>query len=247
VNYNNFKWTSYSVNSGPAKKYMKSNINSYGIFAPDNVKDLNGVSLPLIIIFHGAGEFIGEPGQNNYLNVGIPSVIRDWKNSKLKPIPAIIVAPHGSAGWWAGHITNENTVRALVSYAKDYYNIDTSKIVYFGHSSGGFGAIEMSWALKKEIPTFKIVTMSSQQQYYKKGKGGEEYYSNIPIRGYGEIKQQQKLFDWIGQPQNFTYYSDYSFPEDHMKVPERALHEDKNNDKVSDLIYWLFGDDANTQ
>ncbi len=237
VNYSNFKWTSYGKNSGPIKNYVSDNVSSYGIFAPDNIDDLMGESLPLIVWYHGSEEFVGKSNQNNYLKTGLPKVVSEWSSTGLEPIPAIIVAPHGDAGWWSGHEINDNTVEGLVKYATDYYKIDTKKIVFWGHSSGGFGAIEMAWDLKNKVTVSNIITMSSQQTSYKSNDGGKEFYSKIQIKGYGEIKKQQELFNWIGQPNNFTYYSG----ESHGNVPRRVLLEDLNNDKVSDVIYWLFG------
>ena len=236
VNYENFKWTQYNKNSGPITKYVNDTVSSYAIWAPEKTSDLSGVSLPLIVLFHGSEEFVGKPNSNNYINVGAPQVIKEWASTNLDPIPAIIVAPHGDAGWWSGHKINDVTVEALIKYASDEYKIDTNKIVFWGHSSGGFGAIEMAWDLKSKFKIANIVTMSSQQTSYQ-GNEGKEYYSKIKIKGYGEIEKQQELFDWIGQPKNFTYYKG----EQHMNVPRRAMIEDTNKDGVSDLIYWLFG------
>ena len=237
VNYNNFKWTTYNKNSGPIKNYVSDTFSSYAIWAPENISDLNGVSLPLIVWYHGSEEFVGKGNANNYIKTGLPQVVSEWESTNLDPIPAIIVAPHGDAGWWAGHKINDVTVEGLVKYAADYYKIDTSKIVFWGHSSGGFGAIEMAWDLKGKVTVSNIITMSSQQTSYKSSEGGKEFYSKIPIKGYGEIEKQKEFFNWIGQPDNFTYYKG----ETHGKVPRRVLLEDLNNDGVSDVIFWLFG------
>lgn len=237
VNYNNFKWTSYNKNSGPIKDYVSDTFSSYSIWAPEDVNDLNGVSLPLIVWYHGSEEFVGKGNENNYIKTGLPQVVSEWKSTNLDSIPAIIVAPHGDAGWWAGYKINDVTVEGLVKYTTDYYKIDTSKIVFWGHSSGGFGAIEMAWDLKGKVTVSNIITMSSQQTSYKSSEGGKEFYSKIPIKGYGEIEKQKEFFDWIGQPDNFTFYKG----ETHGKVPRRVLLEDLNNDGVSDVIYWLFG------
>jgi hypothetical protein len=81
--------------------------------------------------------------------------------------------------------------------------------------------------------------MSSQQGSYKEKEGGKQFYSNIPIKGYGEIERQQNFFNWVGQPNNFIYYKG----EKHANVPKRAMLEDKNSNGVSDLVEWLFGVD----
>ncbi len=236
IDYSNFKWTLYGANSGPITKYY-NDVSTYAIWAPDNIKDLNGESLPLIVWYHGAGEFKEKVNDKKFFeNNLIIKIISNWKNSNLEPIPAIVVAPQGVYGWWSGKKINNDTVVGLVKYCIDNYNIDKNKIVFAGHSSGGFGAVEMTWGLKDKISVYKIVTMSSQQESYKWESGGKEFYSKIPIRGYGEIKSQQKLFDWVGQPNNFTYYNG----ETHSNVPERAFKEDLNNNGISDLIEWLF-------
>jgi uncharacterized repeat protein (TIGR02543 family) len=244
VNYDNFKWTEYKKNDGPVKNYTTEKINPYGIYAPEDISDLNGESLPLIVLFHGSEEFIGQKNQNKYLDVGFPKVIKEWKDTGLDPIPAIVVAAHGTRGWWAGstHRDNEATVEALIKYAVDYYKADPNRIVFMGHSAGGFGAVEMSWSFKDKVKISSIVTMSSQQAKVN-GNGAQEYFSNIRMRGYGEIAKQLELFKWVGQPDNFTYYKG----EKHGNVPRRAMLEDANNDGVSDLIYWLFGDYAKTK
>ena len=97
VNYSNFKWTTYENNKGPANKYY-SNILPYAVWAPEDVNDLNGVSLPLIVWLHGAGELSYQEGMNlkKFINVGFLKSVGDWKNTGLLDIPAIIVAPQAS-------------------------------------------------------------------------------------------------------------------------------------------------------
>ncbi len=237
VNYKSFKWTYYKANTGPLKDY-ESKFNPYAIYAPDNESDLNGVSLPLIIWLHGSGE--KNVGEKAFLNSGLLKVVSDWDNYKLDPIPAIIVAPQATPGWWGGYESNHKTIYALVKYVKEKYNIDSSKVVLMGHSMGAHGVLELTLEMKS-LNLFAAVTMSTRREDYG-GKDGQAFYSKLKMRGYGEIASHQKFYDWIGQSKNYTYYKGAS----HGAVPKMALTEDLNKDGVSDLMYFLFGDNAST-
>ena len=235
VNYSNFKWKFYAKNTGPISDYC-DNCRPYAIWAPENVEDLNGVSLPLIVWFHGAGEDgIKGISSNSFLNSGLLRVMSHWNEYNLKPVPAIIVAAQSYDGW-AGKKENINTINALVEHTYKYYNIDKNMIVFMGHSNGGAGAIKVAWDVKNTIPIYKIVGMSTNLTKYKSDDGGQSYYSNIPIRGYGEYYSFQYFFKWIGQSENFTFYDG----ESHNNVPKRAMTEDKDNNGISDLVEWMF-------
>ena len=237
VDYSNFKWTYYKSGEGPLINYSE-NFDSYAVWGPENVNDLNGVSLPLIIWLHGSGEVSkNHVGEQGFLNSGLLKVMSNWNTYGLKPVPAIIVAPQ-SYGWWGGYTRNYNTINGLVEYTADYYKIDRSKIVLMGHSMGGNGTIEIAWEMKN-LNLYAAVTMSTQVTSYKVGEGGQEFYSKLRMKGYGEFAEHQKFYDWIGQSQNYTYYKG----ETHGKVPERAFIEDINNNDVSDLVEWLFYND----
>ncbi len=233
VDYSSFKWTYYNKNSGPLTNY-ESNINPYAIWAPEDINDLNGVSLPLIIWLHGIGEKSGGCREKCFLNSGLLTVMSHWNDFNLEPVPAIIVAPQ-SYGWWGGYSNNHTTIKALYNYTKDYYNIDESKVVLMGHSMGGNGVIEIAWEMKS-LNFYAVVPMSTRVTSYASSKGGKEYYSKIKFKGYGEFYEHQKFYNWIGQPNNYTYYKG----ESHGVVPKRAMIEDLDNNGVSDLIEWLF-------
>ncbi|MBQ6285563.1 MAG: InlB B-repeat-containing protein, partial [Bacilli bacterium] len=236
VNYSNFKWTYYKKRTGPAASY-NSNINSYAIWAPENINDLNGVSLPLIVWLHGSEETMDKANERAFLKSGLLKVMTDWNTYNLDPVPAIIVAPQ-STGWWATGTANSDSIRALIRYATDYYKIDTNKIVFMGHSMGGYGVVEVSWGMK-DIQFYSIVIMSARKSNYM-GKDGQEFYSKQKLRGYGESQDMGAFLSWANQSNNYTYYKGV----DHGKIPQKAMTDDTNGDKVSDLMTWLFGEDA---
>ena len=238
VNYKAFKWKYYKANTGPLKDY-ESKFNPYAVYAPENESDLNGVSLPLIIWLHGSGE--KNVGEKAFLNSGLLKVVSDWDNYNLEPIPAIIVAPQATPGWWGGYESNHKTIYALVEYAKSKYNINPERVVLMGHSMGAHGVLELTLEMKK-LNLYAAVTMSTQREDYG-GKEGKAFYSKLKMKGYGEYASHQKFYDWIGQSENYTYYKGVS----HGSVPKKALTEDLNKDGISDLMYWLFGSDASTK
>ena len=60
------------------------------------------------------------------------------------------------------------------------------------------------------------------------------------IRAYEENKDGMGFFKFTGRTDEFLRYQNKS----HSTMPKVGLIEDKNSDGVSDLMYWLFGDDA---
>ncbi len=237
VDFSSFKWTYYKARSGPIKEY-ESDCNPYAIYAPSDESSLGGVSLPLIIWLHGSGEV--KVGESAFLNSGLLKVVKEWNSYNLAPIPAIIVAPQATPGWWGGHKSNHKTIYALVKYVKAKYNIDPNNVVLMGHSMGAHGVLELTLEMK-DLNLAAAVTMSTQRKEYG-GKEGQAFYSKLRMKGYGEFESHQKFYDWIGQSKNYTYYKGAT----HGKVPQMALTEDLNKDGISDLMYWLFSDGADT-
>ncbi len=256
VNYSNFKWTYYTANTGPIKKYTSQTVHSYAIWAPSNVSDLNGVSLPVIIWLHGAGEMGGgtEKDRSKLLGSGLLNVMSNWSKYNLAPVPAIIVAPQSPTLW--GTTLNYDTIKALISYVEDVYHTDSSKRVLMGHSIGGRGVVRIAYE-HQDLNLYAVIPLSGWNLRYDNDnkiiiikEEGKEYFSRIKIRGYGEYPQPKKdFFEWIGKPNEYVYYSEWYDPVNrkyHGRVPERAMTDDLNHDGVSDMMYWLFGDDAKT-
>ncbi len=231
VNYQNFKWTYYGVQKGPNVEYY-SKTSSYAIWAPENVSDLNGESLPLIIWLHGLGSIVGDVGKTGFLQKDLILVVKQWSKYNLKPISAIIVAPQCYGAW--NEERNRETIRALVKYTKAHYNIDTNRIVLMGHSNGGYNVPKLLVSLK-DLNFHAAVIMSAPALQTPKDK---EYFNSIKLRGYGEVKDGKNFFEGLGKPNNFTYYPGVS----HSGVIEKAFTEDLNNDGTSDLISWILED-----
>ena len=253
VNYSNFKWTTYENNKGPANKYY-SNILPYAVWAPEDVNDLNGVSLPLIVWLHGAGELSYQKGMNlkKFINVGFLKSVGDWKNTGLLDIPAIIVAPQASGKWAISADTrdkNIDSIKALIDYSKEKYNIDLNNVMLMGHSMGGDGVVHVSYEMQKKYSYDyfnKLVIMSGTNdlKYPSNDKeSGLAYFKNKEIRGYSENGNCKPFFEWTGKLDNYISMKGTS----HGNVPKVALELDENKDGISDLVYWLFGEKANTK
>ena len=245
VDYSNFKWTAYKYKTGPASSYY-SNIINYAVWAPENVSDLNGVSLPLIVWLHGSGELSYQPNMSieNFTNVAFTKVIRNWNKYNLEPIPAIIVAPQASGTWQDESIDKHmESIVALIKYAQAEYNIDANNIVLMGHSIGGNGVVYLSYEMQNKygVDYFnKLVIMSGTRdlKYPNNNlESGYNYFSKKEVLGYSVDLRCKRFFTWINEEENFKLYKGTS----HGSIPEKALTDDSNNDGVSDLIYLLFG------
>jgi uncharacterized repeat protein (TIGR02543 family) len=255
VNYTNFKWTYYSVDTGPIKKYTSDKVYSYAIWTPEDIKDLNGISLPTIIWLHGAGEMgNGNPNdENKLLDSGLLKVMTNWKQYKLEPVPAIIVAPQSPSNW--GTKLNYDTIKALLNYVEDTYHTDTTKRVLMGHSRGGRGVVHIAYKYQ-DLNLYAAIPLSGGELRYDYDNNivvkddGKQFFSKLKIRGYGETSYPKAFFEWIGKPNEFIYYSDWDVPpypaKNHGKVPERAMTTDSNKNGTSDLVEWLFGDYKNS-
>lgn len=244
VNYSNFKWVYYEAGTGPIKDYYSGGI-PYAIRAPENVSDLNGVSLPLIIFFHGAGEEKKKISGNIFIKNGVfQKLITSWNNYGLQTIPAIMISPH-AYGSFDYLETNFETISALIEYAKDKYNIDMDRIVLMGHSMGADDTVSVPYKFhtKYNKDYFNAYVMFSASTKlsaspYNDSNDIKEYFTGKKIKGYSENNLCEGFFNLINVP--LTVYSGAG----HNKVPEKALTEDLNNDGVSDIMYWLFGEDA---
>jgi pimeloyl-ACP methyl ester carboxylesterase len=207
------------------------------------------VSLPLIIWLHGAGEMGYQPGGTplNFINTGFPKVLREWSKTNLKPIPAIAIAPQTN-GEWGYTDAHFETIKVGIEYALSKYNIDKSNIVLMGHSWGGRGTINISYAMQKKYSHnyfSAIVTMSpvyvDGPYPQKEQEGSYNYFSKMKIRGYSEYSKTNGFFDWLNKSDEYFYMKNIN----HSDIPYKSLSIDDNNDGVSDLMYWLFGEAAN--
>ena len=249
VEYDDFKWIYYQNEKGPAKsKYDE--IMNYAIWAPENKKSLNGVSLPLIVWLHGEEELIYKLAETSgktsdkFLKSNFLDTISNWKSFNLSSIPAIIVAPHSDSGWTTEH--EYKSIKALIEYYSEEYNINPSRVVLMGHSTGGRGVIHTSYNMQQMFSKnyfYALVPMSSNvtEAYPTEDTNkGYEYFSNMKIRSYSEDKDADGFNKWLGKKNDFIYLKDVK----HNDVPKVALTTDSDKDGVSDLMYWLFGDAA---
>jgi len=228
VNYKNFKWTYYQPRTGPAASYYGSTI-SYAIWAPDEIKDLNGVRLPIMVWLHGSAETYDKvQSADVYLNRGFPKMVSEWK---LEPIPAIIIAPQApSIARCCNNSRVYESIRAMVNYVKDKYNSPTDSIAIMGHSMGGGGALLINDNMKNFFRT--VVPLSSGYGII----GSKDTYKNIRIKGYDEDCETAKFFRWMGREEDFTCLKGM----EHVEAFEYSVTLDKNKDGVSDLIEWMF-------
>ncbi len=228
VNYNNFTWKYYSPGSGPAANYYKNTI-SYAIWAPDDIKDLNGIKLPIMVWLHGSAETYDKVRKPDvYLNRGFPKMVSNWK---LEPIPAIIIAPQApSVKECCYSYRIYESIRAMVSYVKDKYNSPTNSIAIVGHSMGGGGALLINDNMKNYFRT--VVPLSPGYGII----GSKQTYENVRIKGFDEDCQTEKLFIWMGRPEAFTCLRGM----DNVEAFEYSMTLDSNGDGVSDLIEWMF-------
>ena len=248
VDYSKFNWVGYEAKEGPVAKYY-SNINSYLIYAPENISDLNGVSLPLIIWLGSASDLTYNRSVSKYItdSNAFPYLITNWSKFNLENIPAIIAAPQSGGSWEGSSSVERNTsgIKAIIDYSKDTYNIDMNNIVIMGHSIGARGSISMAYIMYEKYSKnyfSAIVPMSFlPDSYWVKHNvsNGKDYFTNMRIKGYTEReKSDNYFFEWIGKKEMCTYLDKNKVS--HMEVPQAALTEDKNNNKISDLIEWLF-------
>lgn len=239
VNYSNFKWKYYYTGRGPIGEYYSKSL-PYAIYAPENVSDLNGVSLPLIIWLHGGGQLEGK----DFLKAGLPRVIIDWGKTKLAQVPAIIIAPHTGNQWTTDK--EFEMVKQSIDWAKMYYNIDTDNVVLMGHSMGGRGVVFLSYGMyhkyKKNFFSAIVAMTCNVKGAYPTDNptDGYNYFSKVnKIRVYSEAIESSGFLDWLGRSNQFIHLNS-----NHGAVPYNAMAQDLNNDGVSDLVNWIFNLDG---
>ena len=245
VNYNDFSWKYYEKAQGPLKNFYSSNDrkSAYAIWGPNDVSDLNGVSLPLIIWLHGAGELKTKVDGNYFVKNGVmQKMVLNW-DSSLEPIPAIIIAPHATSTF--SKVDNyKPTIMAAIKYAQSELNIDMSKIVLMGHSMGADDLIAVGYNMYTEysIDYFSAYVPFSPSHYiadknysaYNK-KDVLNFYKTKKMKGYTDSGNTscKTWFDWTEK--QLVVYS-----VKHNQSPQRAFTEDLDGNGISDLVEWLF-------
>ena len=246
--YGTGKWTYYGRGSDKLKKYY-SNALAFAEYVPEKTLS-SGDSLPLIIYLHGLGvlqyEYVDgvlkEKCPYSFCLLGdtFLRTIGNWDNTGLKNIPAVIMAPHLNLQGW-GRDEPVRTIDAMISYAKNTYNIDIDKVVLMGHSHGGYG---VSSVLASRNTTFSALVIMSGSTTEANPKVAP-ILKVIPLKGYSENSSvgtgMKSFFNSIGRIDDLTIYTDTT----HSGTVAKALKEDKNNDKISDLIYWATSQTRN--
>ena len=139
--------TSGSVNNQPAvstligKTFSTSELSqlNYLLYTPNNAT----ADMPLIVYLHGGS------GKGNDLNLltatnSFPKYVKD---NTLGNIPAYIIMlqlPSNKKGWTDIKLS----IKELIEYISDTYEIDSSRISLTGHSMGGTGV----WGLAVAYP-----------------------------------------------------------------------------------------------
>ncbi len=198
----------------------------YAIYVP---KGATG-PLPVFVWLHGSGE--AGSSADALLNSGMPKAVTNWNKSGLKNIPAIIVAPHlqGYKDWKSEKVAD--SVESIINEVKSKHSVNDKKVSLIGHSLGGSGAQEMA---PKMPNTFNAVVVLSG--YNNKPKDSE-YFSNIPMKGYSDGRNQTQMTSFFGSLGRSNDLVNLNVS--HGKVPETALYEDANGDGMSDLVAWML-------
>ena len=220
----------------PSKTYGKCDFveksaggMSYGICVPSEYKN---ESIPMIVWLHGSGE-VG-CSFSTFKGSGMLNVVRNWGNTGLKDIPAIIVAPHlKSDSWSNGSVIK--SVKAIMDQVMSDYNINKKNVALIGHSLGGSGVYYVAAANQSY---FSSITMLSGY-VSSPSSNTKEYFKNMPMRGYSEsgtaLSNTLSFFKAIGKENEVRKMTC-----GHGAVPKESLTLDENNDQVSDLIYWML-------
>ena len=239
-NNSNTNSGSFTTNSNITFSYQYVNNGStmpYALYTPSSTNSSTG----LIIWLHGNGE-IGS-GEGTLKGSGLLYAMNSWN---LEGFNAYVLCPHltdvwNETGGWCNE-TVKTYVYNLIDKIIKEKNINKSKIVIMGHSSGGKGALYMATA--KPSYYSAIVVMSG----YEPTNADITTLKNIPIRGYAENTGDTYYFmtgkftDTFGSD-SVTIYSGVI----HGNVPKTALTEDKSPaDGKSDLIVWALGQNKST-
>lgn len=206
----------------------------YYLFAPSDTSDYD---IPLIIWLHGSGEKGASP--SIFENRGIMPTLMNWN---LSGVNAYIVCPqlqfssqYNNDAWHAARSTN--SVKALIDYMVNTYNVDANRIYLAGHSLGGQGALYMASQLPGYFAACAILSP------YQCGLENNYVYDSeiIVIAGrasYGEdpnsVYVAQQYARIIGADN--VYYANSN----HANLPRIVFTADDDNNGNSDIVEWLF-------
>lgn len=207
----------------------------YGLCVPSEYKNQK---IPMIVWLHGSGE-VGASFET-LKDRGLVGVVRYWGNTGLKDIPAIIVAPQLSSGSWASASATKG-VKAVMDSVMSQYNINKKNVALIGHSLGGSGVYTVAAANQSYFTS--IVMLSGYVS--SPSSSTLDYFKNIPMKGYSEggtaYNNTISFFRAIGKESEVRKMNC-----GHGEVPRHVLMLDENNDKISDVIYWMLSSGEST-
>lgn len=200
----------------------------YGLFTPSTASD--GESKPLIVWLHGKGEFGITEAEFN--NKSLPKIL---KESELEGFDAYVICPHVTGYWYAEHWFWNNAVdnvKNLLDWFIEEYNIDASRVVISGHSSGGVGAMWIAHELDGYFN--KLVVMSGAWI------GDKIYEIDIPTIGYVEnsgthYNFMKYTFEPVFGEESLTVYN-----ASHSDINEIVFSEDLDGNNRCDVIEWML-------
>ena len=202
---------------------------TYGLCVPEQYTNQ---SIPMIVWLHGSGE-VGA-SFNALKGSGLLQVVRTWDQTGLQDIPAIIVAPQLKNGTWSYGYA-QTGVKAIMDEVMSQYNINKNNVSLIGHSLGGSGVYQIASAHQSYFTS--IVMLSGYVS--SPSSSTMEYFKNIPMRGYSEggsaWSNTSSFFRAIGKSDQVRKMNC-----GHGQVPRQAMILDENNDKISDLVYWML-------
>ena len=237
--YGTGKWVYHNLGSEELKKYTSSPM-AFAEYVPEYAVS-SGDSLPLIIFLHGLGHTMYQNdnvtclSSSCLLNSIHVKTIERWGETGLKNIPAIMMAPHLEYQDWSNSISMA-TIKAIIEYSRDKYNVDTNKVVLMGHSHGSYGVPKV-YTKAPDLFSALIMTSGSNPEATKEQKAALQ---TIPLKGFSEDNGNHRrmigFFESIGRIDDLTIYKG----ERHDGTPARALTTDEDGDGISDLIYWAL-------
>ena len=124
------------------KEYIRGDIIlPYRIFLPEKMED----GMPLVLFLHGA-DVTGRDNDIHLRAHDIGSVLARDKWQSLQP--SVIIAPQYDIGYrWGTPATIDALYCLITDTIKCYPGIATDKILVYGYSAGGIGALQMIKAI----------------------------------------------------------------------------------------------------
>ena len=209
----------------------------YAIFTPSCAND--ETKSALIIWLHGAHDI--DAHDEDFMSRYFPGLMSNWPSEGFN---AYVICPQLIDEYKYSHWCTDTlatNLRTLISHIMSDKNIDPHRVYLTGASLGGQGTIYHS------IKLADIFAKSAALSGY----GSQIKYSNLEIPMLGIVGKRN-----FGEDSNSINFMRSSIkpllPESnfielnasHGDLPEVTFTLDLNNNNRSDIIEWLFSDDA---